>query len=132
MERSEMVAGIAEQFMTNWTSDVFRDRCVAQIETVRSQTHPNIESEDKVEKFLAQHSSKELEEFIFGKSKTREDYVGLMAEMIMMLRQHAGKPSVNASVLDGASSDVLEAAGITRNGLDQLDRGGAQGGAGGQ
>ncbi|KAK3756183.1 hypothetical protein RRG08_064289 [Elysia crispata] len=65
----------------------------AASETVRSETHPNINSEDKVEKFLASHSSKELEEFIFGKSKTREDYVGLMAEMLMMLRQHAGKPS---------------------------------------
>ncbi|RUS74306.1 hypothetical protein EGW08_017929 [Elysia chlorotica] len=132
MERGEMVAGLAEQFMTNWTSDVFRDRCVAQIDTVRSETHPNIDSEDKVEKFLASHSSKELEEFIFSKSKTREDYVSLIAEMLMMLRQHAGKPSVNASVLEGASPEVLEAAGISRNGLDQIDRGGANGGAGHQ
>lgn len=120
------MAGMAEQFMSSWTSDVFRDRCVAQIESVRSKTHPNVNSEDSVEKFLASHTSKELEEFIFGKSKTREDYVGLMAEMMMMLRQHAGKPTVDASVLEGAAPGVLEAAGISRNGLDQLDRGGAQ------
>ncbi|KAK6967748.1 mediator of RNA polymerase II transcription subunit 15 [Biomphalaria glabrata] len=107
-----MASGRAEQFMTNWTSDVFRDRCVAQIDSALSQSKPRSTSTDPVEKFLAQKSSKELEEFVFSQAKSREDYVSLIAEMLMMLRQHGGKPMVDAEVLAAAPPEVLEAAGI--------------------
>ncbi|CAL1535169.1 unnamed protein product [Lymnaea stagnalis] len=120
MERSDMVAGLAEQFMTNWTSDVFRERCVAQIDSVRLTTKPQVNSEDPVEKFLAQNSSKQLEEFVFSHSKTREDYVSLMAEMIMMLRQHGNVPMVDVDVLAGADPEILAAAGVTQNGASNI------------
>ncbi|CAG5118229.1 unnamed protein product [Candidula unifasciata] len=117
MERGDVMSGLAEQFMTNWTSKVFRDRCVAQIESVRVDSKPQENSSDPVETFLAQRSSKQLEEFVFEKSKTREDYVSLVAEMLMMLRQHAGKPLVNTELLETASPQDLAAAGFTPNGV---------------
>ncbi|KAH9518643.1 hypothetical protein Btru_005865 [Bulinus truncatus] len=112
MDRNAFVAGMAEEFMSNWTSDVFRNRCMLQIDNVRSQTRPRSTSTDPVEKFLAQNSSKELEEFVFSKSQTREDYVSLVAEMLMMLRQHGGKPLVDREVLETATPEMLEGAGI--------------------
>ncbi|BFZ18966.1 hypothetical protein BsWGS_22005 [Bradybaena similaris] len=117
MDRGDLMSGLAEQFMSNWHSKVFRERCVAQIESVRSDAKPQENSADPVETFLAQRSSKQLEEFIFEKSKTREDYVSLVAEMLMMLRQHAGKPLVNTDLLEGASPQDLAAAGYTPNGV---------------
>lgn len=115
-----MMAGMAEQFMTNWTSDVFRERCLAQIDSVRSRCNPQESSDDPVEKFLAQNTSQQLEEFVFNKSKTREDYVSLVAEMLMMLRQHGGRAVVDTEVLEGASPEDLAAAGITQNGIDSV------------
>uniref|UniRef100_A0A0B6Z356 Mediator of RNA polymerase II transcription subunit 15 n=1 Tax=Arion vulgaris TaxID=1028688 RepID=A0A0B6Z356_9EUPU len=125
-ERGEVVAGIAEQFMTNWTSSIFRERCVAQIESVRREALPQANSPDPVEKFLAQKDPKQLEEFVFEKSKTREDYVSLIAEMLMMLRQHAGKPLVNSQVLENASPQDLAAAGLIHNGVNDGKDGGAK------
>uniref|UniRef100_A0A0B6Y134 Mediator of RNA polymerase II transcription subunit 15 n=1 Tax=Arion vulgaris TaxID=1028688 RepID=A0A0B6Y134_9EUPU len=100
MERGEMVAGVAEQFMSCWTSPVFRNRCAIQIELVRSEANPQVDSDDVMEKFFAQKTSQELEEFIFCQSKTKEDYISLVSEMVMMLRQHRGRAVINTQLYD--------------------------------
>ncbi|XP_059169898.1 uncharacterized protein LOC131951595 [Physella acuta] len=110
-------SGLAEQFMSNWQSEVFRDRCVNQIDTARIEANPQVTSHDPLEQFLAKNSSKELENFIFSQSKTREEYVSLVAEMLMALRDSAKKPVYNSSILSAASPQVLAAAGIDKDDL---------------
>lgn len=106
--------------MTNWQSGVFRDKCAAQIHSARSQINPREDSDDPMEKFFAQNSTAQLEEFVFNKSKTREEYVSLIAEMVMMLRQHGGKPRVDFEVLEKANPEELASAGVTAEGLNRV------------
>lgn len=108
-----MAASNVEQFMTNWRSRFFRDRIVAQIETARQRNSPDPLSEDTMEKFLAQNSSQNLEEFVFGKATAREHYLELVADLLIHIRQCRGKPQDNR---DFGPSSVEEEASELQNG----------------
>ncbi|KAK7483701.1 hypothetical protein BaRGS_00025022 [Batillaria attramentaria] len=82
-----MAVSNVEQFMTDWRSSFFRERIVAQIEAARQKGLPNPNSDDQMEKFLAQNSSQHLEEFVFEKSTAREHYLELVADLLLHLRQ---------------------------------------------
>jgi hypothetical protein len=97
---------MAEQFLTSWTSTIFRERCTAQIEAVRSEANPQVHTDDLVEKFLAQKSSIQLEQFVFEQSKSKEDYLSLVSEVLTMLRQHHTRSPIKTQRLDSPS--VLE------------------------
>ncbi|XP_025091375.1 mediator of RNA polymerase II transcription subunit 15-like [Pomacea canaliculata] len=81
------MAGMAEEFMTNWQSKFFRDRIISQIQSVKKNCRLNPHSEDQMEQFLEQNTPEQLEEFIFKQSKTREDYLSLTADLLLHARQ---------------------------------------------
>jgi len=94
-EDTESEVTRTEQFMTDWTSTVFRGLCADKIEGARVGLPPPPASGDPVLVFLAQKSSPDLEEFVFAKSTSREDYLAYVMEIVQMFRKHARTCGVN-------------------------------------
>jgi len=86
--------------MTDWRSDVFRGLCTDRIEEARvacgvaGAAGGEGGGGDPVVAFLAQRTSAQLEEFVFNKSNTREDYLNYVLEMVQMVKQHGVGPAV--------------------------------------
>lgn len=94
---------MVEEFMTNWQSQAFRERIVAQISGAKENSHPDPHSSDQMEQFLAQNTSQQLEQFIFDKSQQREDYLSLVADLILHIRRCKGPPGQGRENLNGGS-----------------------------
>ncbi|KAK7088561.1 uncharacterized protein [Littorina saxatilis] len=94
------MAGMAGEFMANWQSKFFRERIVAQIAGAKEDNDPDPHSDDTMEKFLAQNTSEQLEEFIYNKSEQREDYLSLAADLLLAMRQCKGRPGQGRENLD--------------------------------
>lgn len=99
---------MVEEFMTNWQSQAFRERILAQISGAKENSHPDPHSDDQMEQFLADNTSEQLEQFIFEKCKTREDYLSLVADLILQLRRCRGAPGQGRENLNGASPNDLD------------------------
>jgi len=105
----DTAAQSAEAFMSDWGSDIFRGLCVDRIEEARQQSTAPASLDDPVVVFLSEKSSQQLEEFVFKKSRTREDYLGYVMEMVQMMKQHGcqHKPtqSTDSSKNESGSQD---------------------------
>ncbi|XP_041348124.1 mediator of RNA polymerase II transcription subunit 15-like [Gigantopelta aegis] len=66
-----------------WIDKIFRERIVAQIEQARSEAI----LQDGA------RSSEDMENFIYGSAKSREEYMALIAQLVMSLRETTKKQS---------------------------------------